>query len=141
MDIPLATKLQGHALSCLSLEDQQTASKYINSIVLIDHLTAASPWIKLPRCIAGFPRLRFLDFLFEDAQWDSCAKERVQLPSHFRKVLTDIAVPMENLAIGIESHNMSESERKLKTFVYPGLKSWAKMKLAMGTKGKGTDST
>ncbi len=144
MDIPLATKLQGHGLSRLSLEDQQTAIKYINSIVLIDYLTAASPWIKLPRCIAGFPKLRCLDFRFGDAMLGSPVKERVQAPSHFHKVLTDIGVPTENLARGImivSYHTWSESERKLKILVYPGLNNWAKMKLAMGTKRKRTDST
>ncbi|KAI4209076.1 MAG: hypothetical protein LQ351_007941 [Letrouitia transgressa] len=132
MDLNLAKRLQESSLTRLSTEDQRTASRYINSIILVYHnLQSPSAFITLPHRVAGFPFLKRLYFFFGGRTGDPlvwsriAAKARMQPPSHFIDVLSTIGLPTEKLDIGIfisPDTNWSVCESSLKKNIYPILR-------------------
>ena len=144
MDINLVQMLQETSLTRLSSEDQQTASKYIDSIILINrNLQSPSTFISLPRRIAGFPHLKRFDFFVggrsgEPTAWMvKAAKNRIQASSRFVDALTSIGVPTGKLVIGIlisPDTQWSRHEATMEDSIYPMLKVWANMKAGKGTK-------
>ncbi|KAL9036946.1 MAG: hypothetical protein Q9214_005911 [Letrouitia sp. 1 TL-2023] len=132
MDLNLAKRLQELSLTRLSTGDQRTASRYINSIILVYHnLRSPSAFITLPRRIAGFPFLKRLHFYFggragDPLVWNTiAAKARMEPPSHFVDILSTIGLPTEKLDIGIlisPDTNWSLHERSLENNVYPMLR-------------------
>ena len=136
MDLALAKKLQARTLSRLTTEDQQTASRHINSIILIVDNPPLCTFIGLPRCIAGFRNLKSIDFFFGAQEWEwafwsiKATKCRMQPPAHFNDALTVIGIPIDKITIGIlSSDTWSFHEHLLKIHVYPMVKFWAAWKL------------
>lgn len=108
MDFNIAERLQESSLTRLSSDDQQAASKYLTSVILIERIPQSpSCFITLPRCVAGFPWSKNLDFFFggregEPAAWIvKAAKARMKSRSRFIDSLAIIGVPLEKLTTGI----------------------------------------
>lgn len=136
MNVDTAKSLQDLGLKCLSIEDQQNAARYINSVVLtMPQLSSPSPYITLPRRIAAFPALRYLSFYLGERRDDPVLwmilvhqGRRMSPPADFVDALTSIGIPMEKLDVGIfinPSTTWSYQEALLKANVYPMLGLWA----------------
>lgn len=138
LDLDLDKWLHEQKLSRLSTDDQHLACRYIKSIILTGiNLRSPSPFISLPRCIAGFPRLERFDFYFGGQPMDPSAwiiravKDRMQLPSTLNDALVRMGIPTEKLAMGIlisPDTKWSFHEGLLETNVYPMLRIWVGMK-------------
>lgn len=138
LDFDLAKRLQELEISRISTQDQQTALKYISSIILIyRNVHSPSALITLPRRIAAFLSLKCLDLFFggrdnEPLAWMiKAVKDRIQPSSHFVDALTTIGLPVKKLAIGI-MHNPDSTwsfyESLLEKNFYPLLKAWMTVK-------------
>lgn len=148
LNMTTAKALQNLSLTGMSIEDQRTALRYINSIILIPPpLHSPSSFITLPNLIAGFSALKYLDFYLGERRDDPVAwlaivgKDRMQPPAHFIDVLITIGVLVEKLDAGIlinPSTNWSYQETLLKNNIYPMLKLWASWKNVSRNTLKGT---
>ena len=134
----LASQLRNLQVTCLSVEDQQIAVKYIRSIIWMENdTTSPSAFLTLSCHISAFPRLIRLDHLFCCARGEpehfiiGAAQNRRQAWSHFTDVLALIGIPVGRLDVGIMSSSdtmWSQHERALKYYVYPALIATASMK-------------
>ena len=145
MDLTIARKIQLSNMTHLSKEDQQIAAKCITSVVFISPtLSSPASFLTLPKCVTGFPDLRYVDFYFGQRQENPAAglmkasQQRRQAPQHFLDVLLAIGACTEKLDVGIlidTSTNWTYEEERLKRYVYPLLTKWADVKCA-DTKNK-----
>ena len=138
MDINQIQKLSERRLTRISIEDQQVALKYTDSLILIErHTQSPSTFIRLPRVIPRFSSLKSLDVYFgsregEPLAWMAVAmRDRIQPPVHFIDALTTVGVPMDRLAVGIlmcPALEWRSFENLLKDHVYPTLRAWGAIK-------------
>ena len=122
--------------------DQQTASKYINSIILIEYnLRSSSSFISLPHRLTAFPALRRLDFFFggregEPPAWmNTAARHGMLPPDHFIVALKTLEIPIERLNVSLlirPDSRWSFHETQLEENVYPTLRALTKMKARKG---------
>ena len=107
MEMCDAKSLQETKLPRLSIDDRETASKYIRRINLAMRDLSRDFFIALPRCITGFPHLQCLDFFFggehgEPLSWmDQSPENREQAPLYLIRLLKSLHIPVEKLNIGI----------------------------------------
>ncbi|KAL9603337.1 MAG: hypothetical protein Q9219_001199 [cf. Caloplaca sp. 3 TL-2023] len=140
----LLQNLQELKVNRMSIEDQQTALSYMNTIILVVHnLQSPGAFMRLGHRVAAFPSLESLDFflgsrLGEPLAWIlEAIKKRMEPPSHFIDILKTIGVPSEKLAIGILVSPDSQwgyQESLLRSNVYPMLRAWTALKAAKQTK-------
>ena len=140
MDLTIAKEIHLSNMTCLSKQDQQIATKYITSVVLVPPpLYSPASFPTLPKSVAGFPSLRYVDFYFGQRQEDPVAwlveasQLRTPFPQQFLNVLSGIGVCTKNLDMGIvinPSTNWTFEEEQLKIIIYPLLIRWADVKRA-----------
>ena len=69
LNLNTAKALRHLRLSCLSIEEQQTALSCLNSMILVAFdLSSPSFFIALSNCVAAFSALKHLDFYLGDAK-------------------------------------------------------------------------
>ncbi|KAL8950646.1 MAG: hypothetical protein Q9222_003330 [Ikaeria aurantiellina] len=136
----LLQNLQELKANRMSIEDQQTAVAYINTLTLVVYnLQSPGAFMRLSHRVAAFPSLERLDFFLGGRQGEplawmlEAAKKRMEPPMHFTEILKTIGVPVEKLAIGIlvsPDSEWSDQESRLQSNVYPMLRAWAIRKAA-----------
>ena len=126
-----AEALQSLSLTCLNIESQRTALRYIRSIILMPP-QLYSPSSFIPLLVVGFSALKYLDFYLGQRRDDPFAwlaivcKDRMQPPAHFIDALFTIGIPVEKLDVGIlinPSTEWSYQETLLENNIYPMLKA------------------
>ncbi|KAL8709977.1 MAG: hypothetical protein Q9220_005428 [cf. Caloplaca sp. 1 TL-2023] len=140
----LLQNLQELKVNRMSIEDQQTAVSYINTLILVVYnLQSPGAFMRLGHRVVAFPSLGRLDFFLGGRQGEplawmvKAAKERMDPPPHFINILETIGVPVERLAIGILVNPDSKwgyQESLLLSNVYPMLRAWTARKAAKETK-------
>ena len=138
MDLNMANELQNTSMARLSKEDQQIAVRHTISIVLVPPpLSSPACFITMPKRVAGFTSLRYLDFCFghqkeEPTGWlVGASRNRRQPPRQFVEILMAIGVCTKNLDMGIlvcPSTNWTFQEKLLRENIYPILVYWADIK-------------
>ena len=140
MDLAIAKEIQLSNMTYISKQDQQTAVKYIESVVLVPPpLSSPASFLTLPKCLTGFPSLRHVDFYFGQ-RWENrvgvllkASQQRMQPPQHFFNLLSAIGVCTEKLDVGIlidPSTDWTSEEKQLWLYLYPLLIRWADVKCA-----------
>ncbi len=131
-------KLQSLQITRLSAEDQETALKYILSVVfLIWTVESPSPFLTLPRRVSAFRRLARLGCVFGYRKGESIdGITRAMLdartaPSHFVDALASIGCPVNDIQIQLLTFPGSMwryHEAALRSDVYPFLEVIARAK-------------
>nr|KMM69375.1 hypothetical protein CPAG_05691 [Coccidioides posadasii RMSCC 3488] len=140
MEPAISEKLQQCKLKQLSVENQQMAVHYIRSVIFIETcLFSPRSILLLPRRVAIFPRLRWLDHLFAYAADSPSSPDEVLYSISTRKALVSplhdllggIGVPTDRLELGSMRNkyvSWEELEATLRSDIYPMLRFVAEAK-------------
>ncbi|KMU91247.1 hypothetical protein CIHG_09059 [Coccidioides immitis H538.4] len=148
MEPAISEKLQQCKLKQLSVENQQMAVHYIRSVIFIETcLFSPRSILLLPRRVAIFPRLRWLDHLFAYAADSPSSPDEVLYSISTRKALVSplhdllcgIGVPTDRLELGSMRNkyvSWEELEATLRSDIYPMLRFVAEAKARQKKSGE-----